>query len=34
VICGLIAGTFQMMMNVRPPKLEDVPAAAPALRPA
>ena len=31
VICGLIAGCFQMMMNVRPPKREDAPAASPAL---
>ena len=28
VICGLIAGCFQMMMNVRPPKLASLPAAA------
>lgn len=29
VVIGLIAGTFQLMMNVRPPKRADVPAAAP-----
>jgi predicted MFS family arabinose efflux permease len=31
VICGLIAGCFQMMMNVRPPKRLSVPGAAPAM---
>lgn len=31
VIVGLIAGTFQMMMNVRPPKRESATAAAPAM---
>lgn len=30
VVVGLIAGTFQMMMNVRPPMRRDVPARAPA----
>jgi hypothetical protein len=31
VICGLIAGCFQMMMNVRPPKRQELPAAASAI---
>jgi predicted MFS family arabinose efflux permease len=30
VVIGLIAGTFQLTMNVRPPKLQSVPQAAPA----
>ena len=28
VVVGLIAGTFQLMMNVRPPKLQEAPQAA------
>lgn len=30
VVIGLIAGTFQLTMNVRPPKLQSVPQATPA----
>lgn len=30
VIIGLIAGTFQIMMNVRPPKLDTLPVGSPA----